>query len=272
MANREYIHGYTEEEQQRLWEQAGILEKYVFMDFDLSGVRKMIEIGSGVGGETKILLERFPEMSVLGIEIEEEQIKTASKFMERAGHSPERYSFRNGDGSRIILDDEDRGDAALFIWVLEHLPNPLEMLLNIKNLLIKKGKIFAVEVFHDSMRLYPECPTVMSFWKKTVEYQESIQGDANIGFRLGNLYKDAGFENIKIEARPMHFGKDKPEERAAILAYFTELMRSAVPNMKTAGFTTDAEWEKVESEMLALQKNEDAVFYYSFIRGEANLA
>ncbi len=271
MEKREYIHGYTEKEQNRLIEQGRILSEFVFDRLDFSDTEKLLEVGSGVGAQTAILLEQNPDLFITGLEIETLQIEKARAFFSSLPYAESRYEFIQGDASDKKIRLKNDYDAVLFIWVLEHVVEPMAVLDNVKRFVRQGGKIFAVEVFHSSLHLYPHCPNAMLFWKNSIEYQKSIKGDADVGHRMGNLLHDAGLKDIKIAPYPMQFGKYARKKRAKMLDYWTNLMASAVPNMLKAGFTTAELWKKAEREMMALQNNDEAVFYYSFVTVEATV-
>ena len=59
-----YLHGFSGTEQQRLMTQARLLESSIFGQIDYSGARRLLEVGSGVGAQTEILLRRFPDLAL----------------------------------------------------------------------------------------------------------------------------------------------------------------------------------------------------------------
>ncbi|MGK0387657.1 MAG: ubiquinone/menaquinone biosynthesis C-methylase UbiE [Maribacter sp.] len=271
MKDREYIHGYTEEEQNRLIDQGSVLAEFVFDRLDFSDIQNLLEVGCGVGAQTAILLKDYPNLHITGIEIEEKQLEKAKIFLSTLDHAQGRYDLLQGNAADPQLSLNKKHDTALFIWVLEHVNQPIQVLRNVQRFINQGGKVFAIEVFHSSLHLYPDCPSAMEYWQKSIEYQYSINGDADIGQRMGNLFHDAGFKDIKIAAYPMHFGKYERKKRSKMLKYWHELMKSAFANMKDAGYATDELWQKAEQEILALQNNDEAVFYYSFVTIEGRI-
>jgi ubiquinone/menaquinone biosynthesis C-methylase UbiE len=271
MKNREYIHGYTEEEQNRLIDQGAVLAEFVFDRLNFNDTQNLLEVGSGVGAQTAILLKDYPQLHITGIEIEEKQLEKANIFLSSLDYAQGRYDLLQGNAADPQLSLDKKHDAALFIWVLEHVNQPMQVLCNVQRFINQGGKVFAVEVFHSSLHLYPHCPFAMEYWQKGIEYQHSINGDADIGHRMGNLFYAADLKDIKIATYPMHFGKYERKKRSKMLKYWHGLMKSAFANMKEAGYTTDELWEKAEQEMLALQNNDEAVFYYSFVTIEGTV-
>ena len=43
--------------------------------------RRLLEVGSGVGAQTEILLRHWPDLHVTGIEINDEQLDEARRFL-----------------------------------------------------------------------------------------------------------------------------------------------------------------------------------------------
>src|SRR4030095_15824758 len=116
-----YIHGYTDEEEERLLAQAEFLAPYALSGIDLTGVDRLLEVGGGVGAETRLLFSRFPEMKVLGVDIQQASLVRARS------HLDERVQVLRASGTQLPLPS-GAFDAALFIWVLEHVGDPLALL------------------------------------------------------------------------------------------------------------------------------------------------
>jgi len=73
-----YLHGFEIVEQGRLAEQASILAPLVYKEVDFSGCRSLLEIGSGVGAQTRILLERYPKLRITCVDSSRSQLNQAS--------------------------------------------------------------------------------------------------------------------------------------------------------------------------------------------------
>ncbi len=69
-----YLHGYDTEEQDRLYRQARFLEQIVYDGVDLSMVKHLLEVGTGVGAQSEILLRRFPDLKLTGIDFSKDQL------------------------------------------------------------------------------------------------------------------------------------------------------------------------------------------------------
>ncbi len=63
-----YIHGFSASEQARLLAQADALASVVFGGLDLADARTLLEVGCGVGAQTRQLLMRWPHMHIHAID------------------------------------------------------------------------------------------------------------------------------------------------------------------------------------------------------------
>ncbi len=76
-----YIHGFSNDEQSRLVEQANVLAPNVFSDIDFSHAREALEIGCGVGAELKIMCERWPRLRLIGLDWSETHLIAAKDVL-----------------------------------------------------------------------------------------------------------------------------------------------------------------------------------------------
>ena len=117
-----YLHGYSEEEQNRLYSQARFLEPYIYQGVDYPPAGEILEVGCGVGAQTDILLTRFPRLRVVAIDNEPRQIERANIYLSthrKAG----RAQTLLADARHLPLPD-GKFDGAFLCWVLEHTPSP----------------------------------------------------------------------------------------------------------------------------------------------------
>ena len=74
-----YLHGFSPVEQARLMKQARLLESTIFNHIDYTGARRLLEVGSGVGAQTEILLRRVPDVHVSCVDLSEVQLQAAKQ-------------------------------------------------------------------------------------------------------------------------------------------------------------------------------------------------
>src|SRR5690606_17345754 len=128
-----YVHGYTPTEQERLVSQSRFLAPWVFQRIDYSGVRRVLEVGCGVGAQLALLLERFPQLSVTGIDREATQIAKAEKLL--AAHvTSGRARLIHGRGETLPFEPGEF-DGGFLCWVLEHVAAPEALLGELRRVL-----------------------------------------------------------------------------------------------------------------------------------------
>ena len=263
-----YIHGYSQTEQERLVSQGQVLSPFIFDRLNLSGVTQLLEVGSGVGAMTLEIAKRYPHLPITCLEISETQIAKAMENLSMA-MVENKIKLIQADARNTNLETNATFDGAFLCWILEHVPSPEKVLVELNRVLKKDGKVFITEVFHNSLHVFPSCPNLEFYWQKCIDFQAIINGDANVGHRLGNMLHDAGFRAIEVKPYPMFFDKRNPEKRQTLLNYWHGLLFSALENMVEADYCDVALWTAVEKEIFALMKNENAVFYYSFMQATA---
>src|SRR5947199_9712465 len=76
-----YIHGYSDLEAQRLLDQAEFLAPWVLDGVNLDAIGTLLEVGVGVGAETRLLRRRWPGLKVIGIDISDGQLGHARRVL-----------------------------------------------------------------------------------------------------------------------------------------------------------------------------------------------
>lgn len=261
-----YIHGFSEEEQNRLLSQNDVLAKYIYKTQDFDNCKHIVEIGCGVGAQMITLLHNYPQLSITGIEQSPKQIQRAKIHLSHFPQFDGRYTFIEEDAISVKPRFSQHVDGVFMVWVLEHVPHPVALLMNTKAWMPPGKPLWITEVFHPSFRIWPESAEVMKYWQDTLDYQTSLQGDPAIGIRLANLLDEAGFVDIETNPHLFFLDRTRKEERQSMLVYWLDLMRSALHETLHAGFTTMERWQSAESRMRQLIENPDTVFYYSFVQ------
>ena len=85
MKSKEYVHGYTKRETQRLQEQSLILEELLHTGTQYPAGSRVLEVGCGVGAQTVILLRRNPGIHLTSIDMSAESVHKARETVEKAG-------------------------------------------------------------------------------------------------------------------------------------------------------------------------------------------
>lgn len=264
---QKYIHGFEKKEQDRLIDQADFLEPYVYQGVDLEFTKTLLEVGCGVGAQTKILCRRFPKIKIDGIDLSEAQLKTASKFLAKELKSGQ-VQLSQQDAQKMKLKKVDY-DAAFICWFLEHVPDPLLVLKNVYKNIKPGGKVYISEVFNHSLFMEPYSPAYLKYWFEFNDLQWEMKGHPHVGAQLGNLLKAAGFKNINVEIRPFHFDSREPEKRSAFIDYFFDILLSAEEKLIEQKRVSPELLKKMKQEVEIAKKSKNSVFYYSFVRATA---
>ncbi|HSO39530.1 MAG TPA: class I SAM-dependent methyltransferase, partial [Labilithrix sp.] len=108
-----YLHGYSEPERERLHRQARFLEPMVHDRLPYRRRHRLLEVGCGVGAQTEILLRHFPELHVTGVEINDDQLAEARRFLATVPWAKDRYTLAKGDATQLEYGAETFDSAFL---------------------------------------------------------------------------------------------------------------------------------------------------------------
>ena len=267
-SSSQYLHGYTDEERQRLHRQAAFIAPHIFPSIDFKRCRRILEIGSGVGAQTEHLLKIFPEIHVTCIDLNEAQLHRAAQTLAQLPIAEGRYELIKQDAHSLAFPAESF-DGVFICWVLEHLPDPGQVLREAKRVLRSGGSLYANEVMNASLFLHPHCPDTWTYWQAYNLFQKTHGGDPNVGPKLGALLHEAGFEHINVAPKWLHADRRNPSERQKALSYWCELLLSGKNQLLEAMLIYPSLVDQVTAEFRDLAESPEAVVYYSFIQAKA---
>ena len=263
-----YLHGYRPEERERLHRQARFLEPMVHDRLPFRRRRRLLEVGCGVGAQTEILLRHFPDIHVTGIDINDEQLAEARRFLGTLPWAAGRFDIRKMDAQKLELEPESF-DSAFLCWVLEHVPSPPRVLGEVRRVLAPGAPIVCSEVLNATFFLDPYSPDTLRYWMAYNDRQIELGGDPFVGAKLGNLLSSVGFRDVTTEVKTFHLDNRAPGERAEFLEYWTELLRSGAPALLEAGKVSYDVVEGMTRELERVARDPNSVFFYSFIQARA---
>lgn len=264
-----YLHGYSEWEQERLLQQNDILSKYIYQKIDLTGKKRVLEVGCGVGAQMIYMLNKYPDLHITGLELEEKQLEKATENLINSGIPKERYSLIQGNATQTGWETHQDFDTVVMVWVLEHIPDCELVLRELKRILRPKTELWITEVYHQGFATYPAMPAMLDFWQKMILFQSQTGGDANIGLRLGQLLHSTEIHAEWVTPFPMFFDARNPIARNEMFLYWKDLMYSSIDSMEQNGYGVKVQWNQVENELNQLLEDTNSVFYYSFIQAKA---
>lgn len=268
MSDFPYLHGFSEDEQDRLYRQARFSEQTIFSNIDFSRQQRLLEVGVGVGAQTEILLRRFPRLNVVGIDRSPRQLEQATRLLSSQPFAKGRYELKQMDASQMDFETGEF-DAAFICWILEHADEPARILSEVRRVLKAGSPIVLNEVMNSSFFLDPYSPNTWKYWMAYNDFQLSQGGDPFVGSKLGNLLLQQGFDRIETEVKVWHFDNRHPSSRREVINFWTELLLSAAEQLTQAGCVTKEIVDGMEAELKTVAHDPNAVFYFSFMQARA---
>ncbi len=265
-----YLHGFSDTEQARLRTQAEFAEFTIFQNINFSNAKKILEVGSGVGAQTEIILRRFPKVHVTGIDLNEKQVEAARKYLGSFPSAANRYEFHKMSADNLTFEPQSF-DGAYLCWILEHVPNPAQVLSEVRRVLRPGSEIVVTEVMNSSFFLDPYSPNVWKYWMAFNDYQYDHAGDPFIGAKLGNLLTQVGYHQVKTEVKTWHFDNRQPALRKQAIHFWTDLLLSASDKLVEDKYVEQEVVDKAKEELGRVANDPNAVFMYSFMQAKAQV-
>lgn len=259
----DYVHGYSDQENIRLTDQARTLAGLLHHDSHFPPGSKVLEAGCGTGAQTVILARRSPGAHITSIDISPDSLAEARKMKAKNGVS--NVHFRLADLYGLPFKDESF-DHVFVCFVLEHLSSPLAALQEFHRVLKASGSLTAIEGDHGSFYCFPESREASLAVRCLVDIQASLGGNSLIGRQLYPLLKRANFQSVEVSPRLVYVDSSKPElvdgfSRKTFIA-MVEGVKDQALSMNLIDLPT---WDKG---MAALYRatEEDGTFCYTFFK------
>jgi len=259
-----YLHGFSTTEQERLRKQARFLEHLVFSGVDFSHKHHVLEVGSGVGAQTEILLERFPHLKVTGIDAQAKQVAAAKKLLGKRAH------YDVGDALHLPYADSTF-DGAFICWFLEHVAKPVEILAELRRVLRTSAQVFISEVQNHTLYVHPYSPATLQYWFQFNDHQWELGGDPFVGAKLANYLLAAGYQAVQTKMNEIHLDNRTPKRRGEMIDYWTELLLSGAPELLKTGRVTKQLVQEMKLELQRLKSEPNSVFFYSAMFASAQV-
>lgn len=221
---------------------------------------KVLDIGCSNGFKTKLLFDKYNNIThITGIDIDNNAINEAREIFKEN----KKYEFELK--SIDELDDDLKYDIINLSYVLQHLENPQEILIKLKNVLTDRG-IIIIKVPDDSFKFcYPDkkdlLHKIFNLYEKEIMKKQNITKytDRYIGKKVYNYLVESNYNNIRLYYSVSDtIGKTR-EQR---LSFFDGSIgfRSAI-NKTNVSAQVKSEMEKLLNELKKEFEKED--FYYT---------
>lgn len=263
----DYLHGYSSEEQERLFAQALILKDSVFRGVHFSDSKHILEVGCGVGAQSEVLLSLFPKVKITAIDISKSQVAKAESYYSKHPMK-DQINFRVADATQLPFEDSIF-DGVFLCWILEHLSDPVGALKEIRRCMIPGTPIFLNEVFSQLVYFSPNTPATDEYWDKYTRLQKQMAGNPDLGGHLGNLLSQAGFQSIQIGVEQELWDNRFAETRKQKALYWKNLLLSGAPALLQQGLVDLSLIERMKIELDQVGEAQDGVVFFGWIKGKA---
>lgn len=263
---KDYVHGYSGRERERLGDQADTLVELLHSDTFYPSGSKVLEVGCGVGAQTITLAKRSPDATIVAMDISEDSLEAAREKIRSAGF--ENVEFQQADVYSMPFEP-NAYDHVFVCFVLEHLTNPREALAQLKQVLKPGGTITVIEGDHGSAYFHPESPYARKAIQCLIELQTRAGGDSLIGRSLYPLLLEAGFRDVRVSPRMVYVDSSRPRLVEGFTRNtFTAMVEGVRASALAAGLIDEETWNKGIRD-LYLTAEEDGTFCYTFFKAVA---
>lgn len=262
----EYVHGYTERESFRLYDQASTLTELLHHDTRYPSGSRILEAGCGVGAQTLILAQNNPDCHFVSMDISAESIQMAKQLVDK--HRITNVEFQQGDIFDLPFPMESF-DHVFVCFVLEHLKHPQLALKNLRTAIKLGGSITIIEGDHGSTYFHPHSDLGMQTVDCLIKVQAVMGGNSLIGRQLYPLLSNAGFKQIHISPRMVYVDFSRPQLVEGFTKNtFVAMVEGVKEKALEMGLMDEASWQQGISDMLATA-SPNGTFCYTFFKGKA---
>lgn len=263
-----YVHGSSEREQERLRMMNEVLNPRALRLIDVRPGDRVAEFASGLGQMSRAFARASgPKGIVVGVERSAAQRDAALRMLaETAPADPDRapIDLRLGDALAPPFADAEWGsfDVAHTRFLLEHLPNPCDLVRVMVRAVRPGGRVILQDEDHEIFRVWPEVPGFTDVWRAYIESYERAGNDPRIGRKLVALLADAGARPSRCEW--VFFGGCSGEPRFPLLVEnLARVLEGASAATAATGQVTEAQVTDVVARLRAWGTRGDAALWFA---------
>ncbi len=267
MTSTDYVHGYSPREVRRLGDQADTLAGLLHAGTAYPAGSRVLEAGCGVGAQTVHLLRSSPGVRLVSVDRSEESLARARTRVARA-FGAARVAWHRADVTELPFSDAEF-DHVFVCFLLEHLPDPLRALAEVRRVLRPGGTVTVIEGDHGSTFFHPDSAQARAVIDCQVRLQAASGGDALIGRRLRELVGGAGFGDVTVRPCTVYADGGRP----ALVDGFTRntfiaMVEAVRDEALSASLITREAWDRGIDD-LHRTAGTDGAFHYAFFKAVA---
>jgi SAM-dependent methyltransferase len=259
-----YVHGYSPREAERLHDQGLTLRELFHRDTFYPPGARVLEAGCGVGVQTLTLARQSPNAHFISMDISQDSLRQAETAIRRDGIA--NVEFRQGNIYDLPFEQASF-DHIFICHVLEHLPDPVRALQNLKRVLKTGGSITAIEGDHGSCYWHPDTAPARRCWQCLIDVQAKLGGDSLIGRRLYPLLAEADFQNITVSPRMVYVDHGN---LALVDGFIRKTIIAMVEGVEKQsiemGMITQKAWNEGINDLKAVADRAEGTFCYTFFK------
>jgi SAM-dependent methyltransferase len=261
-----YVHGYDQNENVRLADQADTLVTLLHGDTVYPAGASVLEAGCGVGAQTITLARNSPNARFTSIDISAASVTAAAQRVANAGF--ENVAFRQADIFALPFAAESF-DHVFVCFVLEHLSDPGNALATLLSVLKPGGTITVIEGDHGSTYFLPDSAAARAAVACQTELQRRAGGNANVGRSVYPLLRAAGFADVAVAPLMVYVDGSRPDLIDGFTRKTFTAMIRGVRDAAIAAELTEADAFDAGIRDLERTAANDGVFCYTFFKGVA---
>ena len=266
MTRKDYVHGYHPREEARLIDQANTLTELLHSDTIYPPGSMVLEAGCGVGAQTVILARNSPKARITSVDVSDESLAAAKKRVGDAGFT--NVVFQRADIFNLPFA-ANSFDHVFVCFVLEHLPNPGEALLKLKDVLKPGGSMTVIEGDHGSAYFHPDSAEARRAIQCLVKIQAKLGGNSLIGRQLFPLLTSAGFRDVRVSPRMVYVDSSRPKWVEGFTKNtFTAMVEGVGKQALDMELIDRQTWDKGIRDLYRTAEA-DGTFMYTFFKGLA---
>jgi SAM-dependent methyltransferase len=199
-------------------------ESAVLLNNGLPRTGHVLEVGCGPGFVTRMLRKLVPDCHISAVD--HDPIYASLVAKESADDPNVTVTVASADA---LPFRSGFFDGALLRLVLQHVPDPLAVLREVRRVLRPNGVVLVVDVDHDASAVTdPPLPHDTSLRNGLLRWQRASGGNRRVGRHLPSLLTTAGFADVSIDAVAAHSAVDDRAALVEVIAVVEHLLPAMV--------------------------------------------